>query len=237
MNVRWRAAHDAYEQAAYHDIRAEVVNDTAISDDGLKRFADIADESESVMGVADYADLLNASYRNDAERTRQWKGLLSARSNSSKKHADATTLHEDVRGSDGPAAESPPAALSGPADGEGRRIALGDTVVARENFLYRAGGMLALNAGDTATVLSVDTADGGERGGRGGGGEGGGSGTFETAGMRGSKLPTTATTPTLENPMPPISPSLSLVDVDELGAANKYTQCRHHERSMKSAGQ
>jgi hypothetical protein len=138
MNVRWRAAHDAYEQAAYNDIRNEMANVTDISEEGQKHFDDLSKESEEVMGVSEYADLLNASYQADKERMAKWKGLMAA----SVPHP--TTLHQ---------------VLNSPKYSEWL-AKVGDEVQAKENFLYRAGGMLALQAGETATVLSVDQADG-----------------------------------------------------------------------------
>lgn len=138
MNVRWRAAHDAYEQAAYNDIRNEMANVTEISEEGQKHFDELSKESEDVMGVSEYADLLNASYEADKERMARWKGLMSA----SDPHP--TTLHQ----------------LHEVPQYSEWLAKVGDEVQAKESFLYRAGGMLAMRAGETASVLSVDQADG-----------------------------------------------------------------------------
>ena len=146
LNVRWKAAHEAYEQAAYHDIQAEEANTTTISDEGQQHFDDIASEAESVMGVDGYADLLNASYANDAERTRLWKGQLASRPAPSPVAARSTSV--TLR------AVAAPTAAGAAAPG------VGDEVVVKDNFLYRAGGMIAMHAGETASVLSVDQADG-----------------------------------------------------------------------------
>ena len=157
MNVRWRAAHEAYEQAAYNDIQAEDANNTAISDEGQQHFNEIANESASVMGVSDYEDLLNASYAEDAERTKRWKGQLTsvpAPPPPAAERSAAITLHSVAAPAPADAAAEPSAA---PAP---RALAVGDNVVAKDNFLYRAGGMLAMHAGETASVLSTDPADG-----------------------------------------------------------------------------
>ena len=157
MNVRWRAAHEAYEQAAYNDIQAEDANNTAISDEGQQHFNEIANESASVMGVSDYEDLLNASYAEDAERTRRWKGQLAsvpAPPPPAAERSAAITLHSVAARAPADAAAEPSAAAAP------RALAVGDNVVAKDNFLYRAGGMLAMHAGETASVLSTDPADG-----------------------------------------------------------------------------
>eukprot|EP00960_Hanusia_phi_P014693 434861-Hanusia_phi.AAC.4 len=161
--LRWKAAHEKYEQAAFQNISSIENNKTGISPEGEAYFDKIGTLAQQYDGSFGYESLLNMSKELEENRTISWKHLLSVQKNRStffplvdRRMAVSVSSPEQstLRSSGGPSLADTHGLQSLPLGSSALKV--GQKAVAIKSFLFSQGGMIPVKEGEAVTVLEVD---------------------------------------------------------------------------------
>jgi len=177
--LKWKAAHELYEQAAYKDIEGTDHNRTDPEPEAEVLTSKYAETATKLDGVAGYNHLLDEANKTDVARMKQWDEFLAIQKNRTslfplvdktqgptitwpedepvdalKAGKVASTLHAQHtanlhQGDSAPAARS-----------RSQTLHAGEHVEAVDSFLFEEGGMLPLEAGEKATILKINSTSG-----------------------------------------------------------------------------
>ena len=177
--LKWKAAHELYEQAAYKDIEGTDHNRTDPEPEAEVLTSKYAETATKLDGVAGYNHLLDEANKTDVARMKQWDEYLAIQKNRTslfplvdktqgptitwpedepvdalKALKVASTLHAQHtanlhQGGSAPAARS-----------RSQTLHAGEHVEAVDSFLFKEGGMLPMKAGEKATILKINSTSG-----------------------------------------------------------------------------
>jgi len=174
--LKWKAAHELYEQAAYKDISGEEHNRTEAEPEAEVLTSKYAETAAKLDGVAGYNNLLAEANQTDAERMKQWDAYLATQKNRTslfplvdktqgvtitwpgdepadelKAGKGAASLHAQHTANLHQRVSTPAASQT---------LHVGEQVEAVDSFLFDKGGVLPMRAGEKATILKVNTTSG-----------------------------------------------------------------------------
>lgn len=164
-HIKWKAAHEMYEAAAYKDISGEEHNRTEVEPEADALMSKYEESALKVDGTAGYNALLEQANHTDIERMKQWDEFLAVQKN-------RTTLFPEVDKTKGPEPNWPDDRLRG--QGAAflhstatatlhQKLAPGEHVEAVGSFLLAKDGLLPMKAGEEATVLKINKTTGVDR--------------------------------------------------------------------------
>jgi hypothetical protein len=163
--LKWKQSKEAYEQVAYRDIAAQEENKTETSPEGDALFDVLGKKAEALDGTPGYQALLDYAVAKEENRSHAFaEGIKAAKSVSSFfPSTDMTKSAEwyEAANAGGPSyvphanqmqtkQTSGTAALTAQAP-----IKAGEEVEAKHAFLFNAGGVLPMEAGEHAVVVAL----------------------------------------------------------------------------------
>mmetsp|Transcript_33091 Transcript_33091/g.104646 ORF Transcript_33091/g.104646 Transcript_33091/m.104646 type:complete len:697 (+) Transcript_33091:13-2103(+) len=161
--LKWKAAHEKYEQAAFENISSIENNKTGISPEGEAYFDKIGTLAQKYDGSLGYESLLNMSKELEENRTISWNHLLSVQKNRStffplidrgiEIHI-GSPAQSNIRSSSGLSLADSRNLQSLPSSSSALKV--GQKAVAIKSFLFSQGGMIPVKEGEAVTVLEVD---------------------------------------------------------------------------------
>jgi hypothetical protein len=177
--LKWKAAHELYEQAAYKDIEGTDHNRTDPEPEAEVLTSKYAETATKLDGVAGYNHLLDEANKTDVARMKQWDEYLAIQKNRTslfplvdktqgptitwpedepvdalKARKVASTLHAQHTANLHQGGSAPAARW------RSQTLHAGEHVEAVDSFLFKEGGMLPMKAGEKATILKINSTSG-----------------------------------------------------------------------------